>query len=82
MKTYEATVRSRRRITIPYDCWLDCNGMKTLTIKENGILHEWEPGVGMTKNMSYRVTVNFSEGDRIELIPNKKGKLIVAKKLD
>ena len=81
MKTYTATVRSRRRLTIPFDCWMDCEGMETLKLVQHGMQYWWKPGQGLTKNMSYRVTADFEEGTRVELIPDKVTKMITVKKI-
>lgn len=72
---FKVKVGTRNRITIPFDCWMDVTGgMETLTMKFPDDLgtYEWEPGVGMTKNMSYRVAVPFKKGTNLKLIPSKK----------
>ena len=81
MRTYTATVRSRNRLTIPYDCWMDCEGMSTLKLVQHGSQYWWAGGVCLTKNMSYRVTSDFKEGTKVELIPDKKTKMITVKKI-
>lgn len=81
MKTYKATVRTRQRITIPYDCWMDCDGITDLKLKHNETIHKWKAGVGMTPNLAFRVTVDFPEGTQLELTPNKKNKTIMVKEL-
>ena len=70
---FKVTVGSRNRITVPYNCWMNVSGMRTLTMKfPSGLINEWEPGVGMTSNMSYRVAVPFEIGTKLKLVPSKK----------
>jgi len=81
-KTYKAIVRSRSRITIPYDCWMDarCSGLKLRILGDH---YTW-CGLnmsGMTPSMSYRVTVPFAEGTEVKLIPVAKEKLVHVKKI-
>ncbi len=73
MKTYRGVVGSRSRLTIPFDCWMDARITKGLKYWDpDGALFTYNPGVCLTRNMSYRITLTKSHlapGTEVTMVP-------------
>jgi len=81
MKKYTVTVGSRRRVTVPFDAWMDarCSTLKFQLLSKMTVIYE--PGVCMQKNMSYRFTLplgtGLKAGDKLMMIPDPSHQMLI-----
>lgn len=75
-KVYKVKVESRKRICIPFDCWMDAKIGDTLELRYGKEEQFWYIGKNlmMNPNGSYRVTLPWvvSVGSEVTLTPANK----------
>lgn len=85
MKIYNATITTRDRFNIPFNCWMDAglsNGQLKLNFIEEGIEMTMPRNKCTTKSMGYEITYPFykkERGTKLELIPDEKNRIIHVK---